>query len=87
VTGDTLGSEYRFLHERMALVTILVTHDVLEALLLADRIAVMRDGRIVASGTPREMMNMRDDAGIRDLMDMPRRQLRRVAAMLDTPTP
>jgi osmoprotectant transport system ATP-binding protein len=87
VTRDTLGSEYRSLHERMALVTIMVTHDVLEALLLADRIAVMRDGRIVASGTPREMMNMRDDAGIRDLMDMPRRQLRRVAAMLDTPTP
>jgi osmoprotectant transport system ATP-binding protein len=87
VTRDTLGSEYRLLHERMGLVTIMVTHDVLEALLLADRIVVMRDGQIVASGTPREMMNARDDAGIRDLMDMPRRQLRRIAAMLDTPTP
>jgi osmoprotectant transport system ATP-binding protein len=83
VTRDNLGGEYRLLHERMGLVTVMVTHDVLEALLLADRIAVMRDGAIVASGTPHEMMNERSDAEVRKLMDMPRRQLRRVAAMLD----
>lgn len=83
VTRDVLGSEYRALHERMGLVTVMVTHDVLEALLLADRIVVMRAGAIVASGSPREMMNAQDDAGIRHLMDMPRRQMRRVAAMLD----
>jgi osmoprotectant transport system ATP-binding protein len=67
----------------MGLVTVMVTHDVLEALLLADRIVVMRAGAIVASGTPREMMNERSDAEVRKLMDMPRRQLKRVAAMLD----
>jgi osmoprotectant transport system ATP-binding protein len=83
VTRDTLGAEYRQLHERMGLVTIMVTHDVLEALLLADRIVVMRDGAIVASGTPREMMNEQRDAGVRRLMDMPRRQMRRVASMLE----
>lgn len=83
VTRDTLAAEYRLLHERMGLVTVMVTHDVLEALLLADRIVVMRAGAIVASGTPREMMNARDDAGVSRLMDMPRRQMRRVAAMLD----
>jgi osmoprotectant transport system ATP-binding protein len=83
VTRDTLGAEYRLLHERMGLVTIMVTHDVLEALLLADRLVVMRDGAIVASGTPHEMMNEQRDAGVRELMDMPRRQMKRVAAMLD----
>jgi osmoprotectant transport system ATP-binding protein len=83
VTRDTLGAEYRQLHERMGLVTIMVTHDVLEALLLADRIVVMRDGANVASGTPREMMNEQRDAGVRRLMDMPRRQMRRVASMLE----
>jgi osmoprotectant transport system ATP-binding protein len=56
---------------------------VLEAVLLADRLVVMHDGRIVASGTPREMMNEQRDAGVRKLMDMPRRQMSRVAAMLD----
>jgi osmoprotectant transport system ATP-binding protein len=83
VTRDALGGEYRLLHERVGLATVMVTHDVLEGLLLADRIVVMRDGRIVGSGTPREMMNADNDAGIRALMDMPRRQMRRVNAMLD----
>ena len=83
VTRDTLGGEYRLLHERMGLLTVMVTHDVLEALLVADRLVVMREGAIVASGTPREMMNEQGDAGVRKLMDMPRRQMKRVAAMLD----
>jgi osmoprotectant transport system ATP-binding protein len=83
ITRDTLGGEYRLLHERMRLSTVLVTHDVLEALLLADRLVVMHDGAIVASGTPHEMMNAQGDEGVRRLMDMPRRQMKRVAAMLD----
>jgi osmoprotectant transport system ATP-binding protein len=83
ITRDTLGVEYRQLHERMGLTTVMVTHDVLEALLLADRIVVMRDGAVVAAGTPRDMMNENSDAGIRKLMDMPRRQMQRVAQMLD----
>ena len=83
VTRDVLGSEYRSLHERMGLVTVMVTHDVLEAVREQQRLVVMRAGAIVASGSPREMMNAQADAGIRHLMDMPRRQMRRVAAMLD----
>ena len=83
ITRDTLGSEYRLLHERMGLSTVMVTHDVLEAVLLADRLAVMHDGAIVACGTPHEMMNAQGDEGVRKLMDMPRRQMKRVAAMLD----
>ena len=65
VTRDALGAEYRLLHERMHLTTLMVTHDVLEAVLLADRIIVMRAGAIVADGTPRELMNDEDDAGRR----------------------
>ena len=83
VTRDILGTEYRLLHERMQLTTVMVTHDVLEAVLLADRIVVMQAGSIVASGTPREMMNAQSDAGVAKLMDMPRRQIARMAAMLD----
>jgi osmoprotectant transport system ATP-binding protein len=83
VTRDSLGADYRHLHERMQLTTVMVTHDVLEAVLLADRIVVMHGGSIVASGTPGEMMNEHVDARVRVLMDMPRRQMLRVAAMLD----
>jgi osmoprotectant transport system ATP-binding protein len=82
VTRDALGSEYRRLHEQMGLTTIMVTHDVLEAVLLADRIVVLRDGRIVADGGPRELLAGVADAGVRALMAMPRRQAERVRALL-----
>src|SRR5690606_30818262 len=83
VTRDTLGTEYRRLHERMQLTTLMVTHDILEALLLADRIVVLRDGEIAADGTPRELMRGDVDASVRALLDMPRRQAARVAELLD----
>jgi len=83
VTRDALGSEYRRLHERMRLTTLMVTHDVLEAVLLADRIVVMRSGSIVADGQPRDLLNDHPDETVRALMDMPRRQALRVAAMLE----
>jgi osmoprotectant transport system ATP-binding protein len=87
VTRDSLGAEYRQLHDRMGLTSVMVTHDVLEAVLLADRIVVMHGGSIVASGTPHEMMNEHSNPGVRKLMDMPRRQMLRVAAMLDDVRP
>jgi osmoprotectant transport system ATP-binding protein len=83
ITRDALGSEYRRLHEQMALTTLMVTHDVLEAVLLADRIVVMRDGRIVADDAPRELLAHPPDAGVRELMDVPRLQAQRVGNLLD----
>ncbi len=83
LTRDALGSEYRRLHEQMGLTTLMVTHDVLEAVLLADRIVVMREGRLVAAGTPHELLTEHPDAGVRALMDMPRRQAERVRALIE----
>jgi osmoprotectant transport system ATP-binding protein len=82
VTRDTLGSEYRRLHERMGLTTVMVTHDVMEAVLLGDRIIVVRQGEIVADGEPHELFNDHPDAGVRALMDMPRRQAERVRILM-----
>ena len=84
LTRDALGAEYRRLHETMRLTTLMVTHDVLEAVLLADRIIVMRAGEIAADGSPQELMNARADADVRSLMDTPRRQALRVAELLKT---
>ncbi|HEY8521644.1 MAG TPA: ATP-binding cassette domain-containing protein [Gammaproteobacteria bacterium] len=83
ITRDTLATEYRRLHERMGLTTLMVTHDVLEAVLLADRIVVMRAGEVVAQGTPPELLRQSDDPGVAELMDMPRRQTERVHALLE----
>jgi osmoprotectant transport system ATP-binding protein len=83
VTRDALGTEYRRLHESIGLTTVMVTHDVLEAVLLADRIVVMRGGAVVADGEPHELLAGHEDAGVRTLMDMPRRQAERVKALVE----
>jgi osmoprotectant transport system ATP-binding protein len=82
VTRDTLGSEYRRLHDTMGLTTVMVTHDVMEAVLLGDRIVVVRAGEVVADGAPHELFNEHPDAGVRALMDMPRRQAERVRILM-----
>jgi osmoprotectant transport system ATP-binding protein len=82
ITRDTLGSEYRRLHERMGLTTVMVTHDVMEAVLLGDRIIVVRQGEIVADGEPQQLLNEHPDPGVRALMDMPRRQAERVRILM-----
>ena len=55
LTRDALGDDYRALHQRLGLTTVMITHDMAEAVLLADRIAVMRAGRLLAQGTPAEL--------------------------------
>ncbi len=47
-----IRSWLRGLHDRLGLTSILVTHDQAEALEVADRIAVLRDGRLEQVGTP-----------------------------------
>jgi len=83
LTRDALGTSYRRLHEQMQLTTLMVTHDVFEAVLLADRILVMRAGEIVADGTPHELLGDHPDADVRALMEMPRRQSARVHALME----
>ena len=82
VTRDALGSSYRDIHARLGLTTLMVTHDIQEALLLADRIVIMQKGCILAQGTPQELLANDQPEGVRALMDMPRRQAARIADLL-----
>jgi multiple sugar transport system ATP-binding protein len=50
-----MRSEIRELHQRLGTTTIYVTHDQIEAMTMADRIVVMRDGRIAQVGAPLEL--------------------------------
>ena len=83
LTRDALSEDYRRLHDKLGLTTVMITHDTLEAVLLADRIAVIREGRVVAEGKPRDMMSADQDAYVRELMATPRRQSDRLQALLD----
>jgi multiple sugar transport system ATP-binding protein len=50
-----MRSEIRELHQRLGTTTVYVTHDQIEAMTMADRIVVMRDGRIAQIGAPLEL--------------------------------
>jgi putative spermidine/putrescine transport system ATP-binding protein len=47
-----MRTEIRLLHQELGLTTVYVTHDQQEALSLADRLVVLRDGRVQQIGTP-----------------------------------
>lgn len=79
---DELASDYRAMHNGLGLTTVLVTHDVTEALLLADRIAVMRNGEIVQSGSPRTLMETPANDFVRSMIETPRRHAIRLAETL-----
>jgi osmoprotectant transport system ATP-binding protein len=80
LTRDALGTDYRALHDKFGLTTVMVTHDMAEAVLLADRIVVLRDGAVVADGTPAELLAHAEDEGVRALLEAPRRQAERLRA-------
>jgi len=50
-----MRSEIKALHQRLKTTTVYVTHDQVEAMTMADRIAVMHDGRIEQLGEPLEL--------------------------------
>lgn len=50
-----MRGELRALQRQLGVTTVYVTHDQKEALAMADRIAVMKDGQIVQVGTPTEL--------------------------------
>jgi osmoprotectant transport system ATP-binding protein len=79
VTRDDLAAEYRAIHDTLGLTTVLVTHDMTEAFLLADQVAVMRDGQIVQTGTPQELLHAPADGFVRAMIETPRRRARRLA--------
>jgi multiple sugar transport system ATP-binding protein len=53
--------EIKKLHQRLGTTIVFVTHDQVEAMTMADRIVVMRDGRILQVGTPVELYEHPND--------------------------
>ena len=68
---DLMVHELRELHNRIAATTVYVTHDQLEAMSMADKIAVMNHGIIEQFGTPREIYDRPRTMYVADFMGSP----------------
>jgi osmoprotectant transport system ATP-binding protein len=74
LTRDRLQRWFLGLRRALGFTALFVTHDMVEALLLGDRIAVLNHGRLAQVGTPAELLRAPADAYVAELMETPRRQ-------------
>jgi len=74
ITRDNLQTEFKQLQKDLGLTVVMVTHDMTEALILADRIAVMAEGTILRLGTPRELLHNPQHDYVAKLLATPKRQ-------------
>jgi multiple sugar transport system ATP-binding protein len=66
-----MRTEIKKLHKRLRTTIVYVTHDQVEAMTLADRIAVMKDGQVQQFGTPYEIYNNPANRFVADFMGSP----------------
>jgi osmoprotectant transport system ATP-binding protein len=79
-TRDELGTRLLALHRAQGLTTIMVTHDLADALLRADVMVVLDGGRIVASGPP-AVVAADPHPAVQNLVATPLAQARALAGM------
>lgn len=60
IMGDAVNSLIKELHDRLKITSIAVTHDMVSAYKIADRIAMLYNGKIIFTGTPDEIKNTKD---------------------------
>jgi osmoprotectant transport system ATP-binding protein len=77
-----LQEEFKRIQQQLGLTVIMVTHDMTEALLMADRIAVMKDGVVLQVGTPKQLLNHPEHDYVRKLVDTPRLRADRLERLL-----
>ncbi len=78
LTRETLQQELINLKKRLKKTIVFVTHDIFEALLLGDRIAILHQGRLQQIGTKQDVLARPATEFVRDLFAKPARQLAQV---------
>jgi osmoprotectant transport system ATP-binding protein len=68
IARRALQAEFLAWKKSLAKPVLFVTHDLAEAFRLADRVAVLHDGRLVQVGTPRELRESPADAFVREFV-------------------
>src|SRR5580658_2833185 len=66
-----MRAEIKDLHQRLATTTVYVTHDQVEAMTMADRIAVMHDGIVEQIGSPLELYDRPDNQFVASFIGSP----------------
>ncbi len=66
-----MRTEIKRLHHSMKRTIVYVTHDQIEAMTLATKIAVLKDGVLQQAGTPAEIYNQPDNIFVADFMGSP----------------
>ncbi len=83
LTRDRLQQRFHEIRTRLGLTVVFVSHDMSEALLLADRIAVMHEGRLLQIDTPQALLKAPAHGQVEALLATPQRQREAVARILD----
>jgi len=60
IMGDAINTLIMELHDKLKVTSIAVTHDMISAYKIADKIAMLYGGKIIAVGTPDEIKNSKD---------------------------
>ncbi len=87
VTRAGLQDELLRMRDALGLTIVLVTHDVAEAMLLGDRLAVLDAGRLLQVGTPADLFAAPADPRVRALLETPVAQADRVHAIAHAHAP
>ncbi|MEO8223619.1 MAG: ATP-binding cassette domain-containing protein [Gammaproteobacteria bacterium] len=82
LTRDRLQQSFMEVRRQLGLTAVFVTHDMVEALLIADRIAVLHNGALLQVGTPQELLQSPADPYVEQMLKTPRRQARALDDLL-----
>ncbi len=79
VTRETLQDEILRLNNQLDKTIVFVTHDVIEAIALGNRIAILNDGKLIQLGTSHELFSDPQSPIVNDLIHKPMQRLLRLA--------
>ena len=81
LTRDRIQKAFHRIQTELFLTAVFVTHDMAEACVLSNRIAVMHEGRLLQVASPRELLEHPAHSYVEALFEAPRRQAQLLDAL------